>query len=101
MATLCHSKAWSLKVIQDVYWVMGNQVSKTPPTGLSMGHGSFMIYGKKNFITPIRMEMGFGIMWKIGDDTYKNHENERKIRTLLDNFEEDGENVEETTQVEK
>jgi len=86
MATMCHSKAWSLKVIQDVYWVFGDQVSKTPPTGMAMGHGSFMIYGKKNFITPMRMEMGFGIMWKISDETYQLHDNERKVRTMLDDM---------------
>jgi hypothetical protein len=79
---MCHSKTWDLKVIADVYWVWGHQVSKTPPSGMSMGHGSFMIYGKKSFIYPIRMEMGFGIMWKVDDDTYEAHQNERLVRTI-------------------
>lgn len=80
LATLCHSKSWSLKVINDVYWVYAHQVSKTAPSGLSMPSGSFMIYGKKNFIRPKRLEMGFGFLFKVDSDSAKNHADERKSR---------------------
>jgi len=66
-----------------------------------MGHGSFMIYGKKNFVTPIRMEMGFGMMWKVGSDTYQNHDNERLVRTMQADDDETNDKDEETMQMEK
>ena len=58
VAALAHSKAWKLKVIHPVYWIYSHQVSKTAPSGLSLPTGSFMIYGKKNFINPFKLEMG-------------------------------------------
>jgi predicted ribosome quality control (RQC) complex YloA/Tae2 family protein len=39
-------------VLAQVYWVYANQVSKTPPTGMFIGTGSFIIRGKRNFISP-------------------------------------------------
>jgi hypothetical protein len=64
-ATLGHSKAWMKKVAVEVYWVFGEQVSKTAPSGLSLPTGSFMIYGKKNFVPVHKMEMGFGLLFKV------------------------------------
>ena len=32
---------------------------------MSLGHGSFMIYGKKNFLYPAKMEMGYGLLFKV------------------------------------
>lgn len=76
-ATLCHSRSWTQKVVNDVYWVYASQISKTAPTGLSMGAGSFMIYGKKNFIRPKRLEMGFGFLFRIDEESMKRHSGER------------------------
>lgn len=80
VAALAHSKAWNLKVIHPVYWVYSHQVSKTAPTGLSLPTGSFMIYGKKNFINPFKLEMGFGLLFKVTKECKKNHIGERKIK---------------------
>jgi hypothetical protein len=79
-ATLCHSKCWDSKIISEVFWVYAEQVSKTAPTGLYVGLGSFMIYGKKNFITPSRLEMGFGLIFRVDEESKKNHVDERKRR---------------------
>jgi predicted ribosome quality control (RQC) complex YloA/Tae2 family protein len=49
---MCHSPCWENKVLAQVYWVNANQVSKTPPTGMFISTGSFIIRGKRNFIQP-------------------------------------------------
>ena len=57
-----YSKAWKegLHAI-DVFWVKGDQVSKTPPPGEYLPKGSFMIYGKKNYITNVKLELYLGV----------------------------------------
>ncbi|HLD89353.1 MAG TPA: NFACT RNA binding domain-containing protein [Candidatus Nanoarchaeia archaeon] len=47
------SRAWRLGFLTlDVFYVKPEQVSKTAQSGEFMGKGSFMIYGKKNFLHP-------------------------------------------------
>ena len=38
-----------------------------------MPSGSFMIYGKKNFINPLKLEMGFGLLFKVDEESAKRH----------------------------
>lgn len=47
---VCHSPSWTNNVLSSVYWVNAEQVSKTPPSGMFIGTGSFIIRGKRNFI---------------------------------------------------
>ena len=98
-ATLGHSKAWVKKVAVEVYWVFGEQVSKTAPSGLSLPTGSFMIYGKKNFVPVRKMEMGFGLMFKVEGEAGRREvdKGEKKKREwVMDNLfgeaEEEGDN---------
>lgn len=88
-ATLCHSRCWDQKVVAEVFWVNAEQVSKTAPTGQFVGLGSFMIYGKKNFITPSRLELGFGLFFKVDEESAKNHVDERKRRDEGNEVDED------------
>ena len=74
---VCRSKAWSKGVIISAYWVYDHQVSKTAPSGLSLGHGSFMIYGKKNFLYPSKLEMGWGLLFKLDPGSLEAHALER------------------------
>jgi hypothetical protein len=48
------SKSWkSGRTTAEVYYAMPDQVSKEVPAGLSkLAKGSFMIYGKRNYLTP-------------------------------------------------
>lgn len=62
--SLCRSSAWDAKVITSAYWVNADQVSKTAPTGLYLPTGSFMVRGKKNYLPPTVLQMGFGIVFK-------------------------------------
>ena len=65
--TVCRSAAWSAKVIAGAWWVHASQVSKTAPTGEYLSTGSFMIRGKKNYLPPCKLEMGFGYIFKVDE----------------------------------
>jgi len=82
--TTCHSNAWVNKTNNiRAYWVYSHQVSKTPPTGMYLEKGSFMIRGNKNYIEPQALQMGVALLFKCGDDeTILNHQNERQVRSL-------------------
>ena len=64
-ATMCRSKAWDSKIVVSAWWVYSSQVSKSAPTGLNLPAGSFMIYGKKNFVQPPRLEMGYTLLFAL------------------------------------
>ena len=51
--------------------------------------GSFIIRGKRNFITPQRLELGFTVMFCLGEESLADHLGERKPREDLDALEED------------
>lgn len=58
----CYSRAWKVGLASiDVYWVKGEQVSKSPPSGEYLKKGSFMIYGKKNYLKNVELKMCIGI----------------------------------------
>jgi len=57
-----YSRAWSLGLPSvDVFWVKGNQVSLSPPSGEYLSKGSFMIYGQKNYVKGVRLILYIGI----------------------------------------
>ncbi len=62
MAAAC-SKAWSqgLGTI-DVYAVKPDQVSKNPPSGMSLPKGSFMIYGTREWFRDVEVKMAIGVL---------------------------------------
>jgi len=56
-----YSKAWKIGIhAVDVYYVRGEQVSKQPPSGQYLAKGSFMIYGKREYVRNVRMELAVG-----------------------------------------
>ncbi|MEM1582258.1 MAG: ribosome rescue protein RqcH [Candidatus Bathyarchaeia archaeon] len=60
--TASYSRAWREQIRAiDVYWVKPEQVSKTPPSGEYLPRGSFMIYGNKNYIRNVPLEIAIGI----------------------------------------
>lgn len=54
---LALSKYWGTS--GNVFYVKGSQVSLTPPTGMSLSKGSFMIYGKRNTIKVSQTILGY------------------------------------------
>lgn len=79
---VCYSAAWDAKVITSAWWVQHDQVSKTAPSGEYLTTGSFMIRGKKNFLPPSYLIMGFGFLFKVDDQSVFRHRGERKMKTL-------------------
>lgn len=56
-----YSRAWKAGIhALDVFWVPGRQVSKRPPSGEYLAKGSFMIYGSKNWVRHVRLEIAVG-----------------------------------------
>lgn len=71
--SVCHSAAWKNRIVTSAWWVEENQVSKTAPTGEYLSTGSFMIRGKKNFLPPANLVMGFGILFRLADESIAAH----------------------------
>ncbi|KAI1876025.1 uncharacterized protein JN550_001521 [Neoarthrinium moseri] len=71
--SVCASSAWDSKAGMSAYWVDADQVSKSAPTGEFLPTGSFMIRGKKNFLPPAQLILGFGIMFKISEESKAKH----------------------------
>lgn len=78
--TVCHSQAWDSKIVTSAWWVNPHQVSKTAPTGEYLTVGSFMIRGKKNFLPPHPLIMGFGVLFRLDESSLGAHLNERRVR---------------------
>ncbi|WCJ23246.1 Ribosome quality control complex subunit NEMF [Euphorbia peplus] len=78
--TVCQSQAWDSKIVTSAWWVYPHQVSKTAPTGEYLTVGSFMIRGKKNFLPPHPLIMGFGLLFRLDESSLGSHLNERRVR---------------------
>ena len=61
-------------------------MSKTAPTGEYLTVGSFMIRGRKNFLPPHPLVMGFGILFRLDESSLGFHLNERRVRGEDDEF---------------
>ncbi|XP_009426041.3 ribosome quality control complex subunit NEMF isoform X2 [Pan troglodytes] len=84
---LCYSAAWDARVITSAWWVYHHQVSKTAPTGEYLTTGSFMIRGKKNFLPPSYLMMGFSFLFKVDESCVWRHQGERKVRVQDEDME--------------
>ncbi|CAL8289824.1 ribosome quality control complex subunit NEMF [Gadus morhua] len=84
---VCYSAAWDAKVITSAWWVHHHQVSKTAPTGEYLTTGSFMIRGKKNYMPPSYLMMGFSFVFKVDEQSVFRHRGERKVKTVEEDME--------------
>lgn len=62
---VCNTKAWKERASDQTWWVTKDQVSKTAPTGEYVGKGSFIIRGKKNYMTKPNLRLGLTLMFKV------------------------------------
>ncbi|KOS22011.1 Uncharacterized protein ESCO_002366 [Escovopsis weberi] len=74
---VCTSEAWDSKAGMGAWWVDADQVTKVAPTGDVLPIGSFHIKGKKNFLPPTQLLLGFGVMFKISEDSKSHHAKHR------------------------
>lgn len=59
---LAFSNQWNTSCpTGNVFYVKGSQVTKSAPSGEYIGKGSFMIYGKKEFVKVTGTTLGYGI----------------------------------------
>ncbi|XP_028398631.1 nuclear export mediator factor Nemf-like [Dendronephthya gigantea] len=79
---ICYSNAWNDRIITSAWWVYHHQVSKTAPTGEYLTTGSFMIRGKKNYLPPSYLIMGFGFLFRLDETCVGKHKNERRIKIV-------------------
>ncbi|MBX8638795.1 MAG: NFACT family protein [Candidatus Thermoplasmatota archaeon] len=55
------SRAWNSKIgSASAYWVMPEQVSKTPQTGEFLPRGAFVIRGKRNYFPKLPLQLAIG-----------------------------------------
>eukprot|EP00884_Botryococcus_braunii_P003068 jgi/Botrbrau1/12762/Bobra.0238s0001.1 len=80
-ACVCRSQAWEAKIVTSAWWVEHHQVSKTAPSGEYLPTGSFMIRGKKNFLPPHPLVMGFAVLFKLDESSLAGHVGERAPRS--------------------
>ncbi|KAF7254942.1 hypothetical protein EG68_08639 [Paragonimus skrjabini miyazakii] len=73
------SSAWNARVVTSAWWVRSDQVSKTAPTGEYLTTGAFMIRGRKNYLPPCHFLYGFGILFKLDDESVARHKGERRV----------------------
>ncbi|HSV42741.1 MAG TPA: ribosome rescue protein RqcH, partial [Methanomassiliicoccales archaeon] len=58
---IANSKAWTAGVGEgSVYWVLPDQVSKTPDAGEFVPRGGFIIRGKRNYIHHLPLQLAIG-----------------------------------------
>ncbi|CCD43778.1 hypothetical protein BofuT4_P010260.1 [Botrytis cinerea T4] len=61
----------------SAWWVTADQVSKSAPTGEFLPAGSFNTHGKKNFLPPAQLLLGFGVLFQISDESKARHNKHR------------------------
>ncbi|OQN99238.1 hypothetical protein B0A48_15087 [Cryoendolithus antarcticus] len=70
---VCTSSAWDSKAAMSAWWVNWDQVSKTAPTGEYLATGGFMVRGKKNFLPPSQLLLGFAVIFCISEESKARH----------------------------
>ncbi|RYP37563.1 hypothetical protein DL767_002871 [Monosporascus sp. MG133] len=70
---VCSSSAWDSKAVMSAWWVNADQVSKSAPTGEYLPTGSFMVRGKKNFLPPAQLLLGFALIFRISEESKARH----------------------------
>ncbi|KAL2180977.1 fibronectin-binding protein A N-terminus-domain-containing protein [Thermothelomyces heterothallicus CBS 202.75] len=71
--SVCCSNAWDSKAAMGAYWVNADQVSKSAPAGEYLPVGSFMVRGKRNPLPPALLMLGFGLMFKVSEESKARH----------------------------
>ncbi|KAK6036407.1 hypothetical protein COOONC_26088 [Cooperia oncophora] len=79
---ICYSSSWSSTVISSAWWVYDHQVSKVAPSGEYLSHGSFMIRGKKNFMPASPLVLGFGILFRLDEESVANRRQKMAVHDV-------------------
>lgn len=75
--SVCCSSAWDSKAAMGAWWVHADQVSKSAPAGEYLPTGSFMVRGKKNLLPPALLMLGFGVLFRVSEQSRSKHSKHR------------------------
>ena len=67
------SSAWDSKAMMSAWWVNAVEVSKIASSGEYLTAGSFAIKGPKKFLPPTQLLLGFGVFFKVSDESKARH----------------------------
>ena len=67
------SQAWDSKAVMPAWWVCFDQITKTAPSGEYLSVGIFHAKGNKNFLPPAQLTLGYGVLWRIDEESKKKH----------------------------
>lgn len=70
------SSAWDSKAVMSAWWVSADQVSKMAH-GEYLTAGNFNIAGKKNFLPPAQLLLGFAVMFQVSEESKARHTRHR------------------------
>ena len=76
---VCTSTAWDSKAAMSAWWVNADQVSKTAQTGEYLTTGGFVVRGKKNFLPPAQLLLGFAVLFQISEESKARHVKHRLL----------------------
>ncbi|PKS09176.1 hypothetical protein jhhlp_003790 [Lomentospora prolificans] len=71
------SNAWDSKAVMAAWWVKAEQVSKTYSKGEVLPPGSFNVTGEKNYLPPAPLLLGFGVLFRVGEESKSKHTKHR------------------------
>lgn len=67
---ISHTNSWKEQVADKPYWVYSYQVSKTPESGEYITKGSFIIRGKKNYLSAPKLQLGITFIVNHGNNEF-------------------------------
>jgi predicted ribosome quality control (RQC) complex YloA/Tae2 family protein len=71
---VCGSHAWDSKAVMSAWWVLVDQTSRVhEATGELVTGGGVSVKGKKNWLPPSQLLLGFAVGWLIGEESRGNH----------------------------
>jgi predicted ribosome quality control (RQC) complex YloA/Tae2 family protein len=90
LAVSC-SSAWDSKAGMSAWWANADQISKSGPGGDFLPIGSFAVKGKKNFLPPAVLLVGFGILFLVSEESKGRHTKHRiqendQVATVVDDL---------------
>lgn len=74
---VCYSSGWDSKIAAASWWVYPKQVTKSAPSGEYLTSGAFIIRGKKNYLPLSNLVLGFGFLFRLGEESIERRRDNR------------------------
>ena len=97
-ACLCRSSAWDSRHVISAWWARPEDTRKVTPEGDPLAQGVVWTVGRRHFLPPAPLIMGFGFIFLLGDgESVAAHADDRVVKATYDDDDdgEDGEDAEE------